>query len=126
MTREEFHSVRERFGKTQKEMAHLIGVSLKAVQSFEQGWRKVPSHVERQLLFLCALKKGMKKSLLPCWESCNCPMEDRKGCPAWEFRAGQFCWLVNGTYCKGRVKKTWSQKLESCKKCKIFQPFLEG
>jgi len=35
LTHQEFHSVRERFGKTQKEMAHLLGVSLKAVQSFE-------------------------------------------------------------------------------------------
>jgi hypothetical protein len=126
LTKQEFHSIREKFGKTQKGMAELLGVSLKAVQSFEQGWRKVPNHVERQLFFLSALKRGLKQKSLPCWEARNCPKENREGCPAWEFQAGQFCWLVNGTHCQGRVKKTREQKLESCKKCKILGLLLAG
>ena len=45
-------------------MAQILGSSLKAVQSFEQGWRKIPVHVERQMLFLLAMKKGVGKTAL--------------------------------------------------------------
>jgi DNA-binding XRE family transcriptional regulator len=49
MDNKEFHSFRRRFQKTQKQMSHLLGTSPKAVQSFEQGWRKVPRYIERQM-----------------------------------------------------------------------------
>jgi DNA-binding XRE family transcriptional regulator len=52
METKEFYSFRRRFQKTQKEMSHLLGTSLKAIQSLEQGWRKVPGYIERQMLFL--------------------------------------------------------------------------
>lgn len=123
MTKEEFHAVRQKFGKTQKEMSGLLGISLKAVQSFEQGWRKVPPYVEKHLFFLFAMREEGKQSLVPCWESLNCPMKNREECPAWEFRAGRFCWLVNGTYCCGRVEKNWDRKMVTCKKCKVFRSF---
>ncbi|MFH1488783.1 MAG: hypothetical protein ABII06_07765 [Pseudomonadota bacterium] len=42
MTKKEFSIIRGHLGKTQAQMAHLLGVSLKAIQSFEQGFRKVP------------------------------------------------------------------------------------
>ena len=58
MDSKEFHSLRQKLQKTQKQMSQLLGTSLKAVQSFEQGWRKVPVHVERQVLFLRSLKRG--------------------------------------------------------------------
>ena len=58
MDQKEFHSLRKKLQKTQKQMAQLLGTSLKAVQSLEQGWRKVPVHVDRQSLFLQALKRG--------------------------------------------------------------------
>jgi len=123
LTKEEFHSMRQKFGKTQKEMANLLGISPKAVQSFEQGWRKVPPHVEKNIYFLSAMRREGKQGLIPCWESLNCPIENREECPAWEFRAGRFCWLVNGTYCRGRVEKNWDRKMAVCKKCKIFKSF---
>lgn len=37
MDRETFVSLRAKLGKTQKSLAELLGVSLKAVQSYEQG-----------------------------------------------------------------------------------------
>lgn len=49
MDREIFSTLRAKLGKTQKALAELLGVSLKAVQSYEQGWRAIPMHVERQL-----------------------------------------------------------------------------
>ena len=42
------------WGKTQNQLARLLGTSFKAIQSFEQGWRNVPAHTERQLLLLLA------------------------------------------------------------------------
>jgi len=36
-----FCSVRKNLGKTQKQMSELLGISLKAVQSFEQGQRLI-------------------------------------------------------------------------------------
>ena len=50
MNRKEFSRIRQHLGKTQKEMAQLLGTSVKAIQSFEQGWRSVPGHIERQAL----------------------------------------------------------------------------
>jgi DNA-binding XRE family transcriptional regulator len=54
----EFRWIRQNFLKTQKEMSELLGVSLKAVQSFEQGWRSIPAYVEGLALFLLAMKRG--------------------------------------------------------------------
>ena len=52
MDRHEFKYFRNQLKKTQKQMAALLGVSLKAVCSYEQGSRSDPMHVERQLFFL--------------------------------------------------------------------------
>jgi DNA-binding transcriptional regulator YiaG len=52
MDREEFKYFRKGLSRTQKQVAALLGTSLKAIRSYEQGWRTVPPHVERQMLFL--------------------------------------------------------------------------
>ena len=44
MDRKEFTYFRKRLNKTQKQLAELLGASLKAVHSYEQGWRAVPGH----------------------------------------------------------------------------------
>jgi DNA-binding XRE family transcriptional regulator len=41
MNKKELSKIRQRLGKSQKEMAQLLAISLKAVQSFEQGWRNM-------------------------------------------------------------------------------------
>jgi DNA-binding XRE family transcriptional regulator len=116
----EFSRIRHHLGKTQNEMAQLLGTSSKAVQSFEQGWRSIPMHSERQLLLLLALKdRGCTGS--PCWVIMACPPDVRQGCPAWEFKAGRLCWFINGTICKGQVQKNWHEKLEICQKCPAYQ-----
>jgi len=56
--KEEFVESRTRLDKTQKEMSQLLGVSVKAIYSYEQGWRSIPTHVERQVFFLLSRKKG--------------------------------------------------------------------
>ncbi|MFC1934765.1 hypothetical protein ACFLXZ_00415 [Chloroflexota bacterium] len=49
MDKKEFSQVRHYLGKTQNEVAKLICVSLKAIQSFEQGWRKISASRKGQL-----------------------------------------------------------------------------
>jgi len=116
----EFSSLRQRLQKTQKQMAQILGTSLKAVQSFEQGWRKVPVHIERQVLFLISnWGEGPRKSR-PCWDIRGCSTKSREACPAWEFNLGHLCWFVNGTICRGEIQGGWPQKMKLCRTCEVF------
>jgi DNA-binding XRE family transcriptional regulator len=124
MNKKDFSQLRYHLGKTQKEMAQLLGVSIKAIQSFEQGWRKIPVHTERQSLLLLALKRSRIGKNRPCWVIKKCPADIKGNCPAWEFSAGQMCWLINGTICRGEVQKSWPNKIKMCKKCEVFQSML--
>jgi DNA-binding transcriptional regulator YiaG len=121
MDRNEFAAIRRYLGKTQSQMAQLLGTSLKAMQSFEQGWRKVPVHIERQLLFIASRKlsasEGKKQR---CWTARSCPKETRANCPAWEFQLGHLCWFINGTVCHGEVQESWQKKMKTCRKCDVF------
>ena len=64
----EFSSIRKKLGKTQKQLAALLGMSLKTIHSYEQGWRSIPAHIERQLFFLLINQRKNKNELIPCWE----------------------------------------------------------
>ena len=121
MDREEFSHIRQQLGKTQSQIARLLGTSLKAVQSFEQGWRKVPVHIERQVLFLLAQKNARDRAHEFCWDIEKCPIETRQNCPAWEFQSGNLCWFINGTLCRGEVQAGWEEKMEKCRKCSVFR-----
>ena len=120
MKKEEFSQIRRDLGKTQKQMAQLLGTSLKAIQSFEQGWRDIPLPAERQALFLMALKSFQNRSTGPCWVMKRCPEKIRHKCPAWEFQAGPLCWFINGTICRGKARETWDEKMEMCRQCTVF------
>lgn len=120
MNAHEFQSLRQKLQKTQKEISQLLGTSLRGVQSFEQGWRKIPVHIERQMLFLWALKKKSDKKVRPCWEIRGCPPQARQVCPAWEFNAGLLCWFINGTICRGKPLENWSKKMKACRQCPVF------
>ena len=121
MEKKEFSTARQYLGKTQSQMAQVLGVSLKAIQSFEQGWRNIPVHIERQVLFLLASKKSPPQKERPCWVIRKCLMEIRQNCPAWEFQVGNLCWFINGTICQGRTQESWQKKMKICRQCKVFQ-----
>jgi DNA-binding XRE family transcriptional regulator len=121
----EFQFIRQKLLKTQKQMSDLLGISLKAVQSFEQGWRSIPAYAERQSLFLLAMKMGVRERVSPCWKIRRCPPRMRETCPAWEFKSGHLCWFINGTICQGKSRGSWSQKMVLCKKCKVFVSFMK-
>jgi len=122
--KEEFSRTRQYLGKTQSQMAQLLGVSLKAIQSFEQGWRNIPVHTERQVLFLLTLERPDAKQSKPCWVMRKCPKELKRKCPTWEFQARHLCWFINGTFCQGKVQESWQKKMKICRQCKVFRNML--
>ncbi len=126
MEKDNFKKIRAKLEKTQKELAQLLGVSIKAIHSYEQGWRKIPHHIERQLLFLLSrILLGDDKHSDKCWDIMKCPDKLQKNCPAWEFNSGELCWFINGTKCSGKAKSSWEEKMEACRKCKVFKSFFE-
>lgn len=124
MDSKEFLGIRKKLGKTQKEVAQLLGISLKAVCSYEQGWRTIPSHVERQLFFLLTKKQSVHGRAVDCWELRHCPEEKRQRCPAWEFDSGQFCWFISGTLCDSAACHSWEEKMAMCRKCPVLKNIL--
>ena len=124
MNSEEFIEYRKKLNKTQKQIAELLGTSVKAVHSYEQGWRNIPAHVERQLYFLLAHTRPGYEGRRQCWVIKKCPTERKKNCPAWEFDSGKFCWFINGTICECQAKKTWEDKMEICRECEVFKSFI--
>ena len=121
MDKAAFIQIRQCLGKTQRELAVLLGVSLKGIQSFEQGWRSIPAHVERQMLFLVTMKTSRTKMKEPCWKVKNCSEETRQNCPAWDFQAKYFCWMINGLICRGKIQESWEKKINICRNCPIFR-----
>lgn len=121
-------TARKAMGLTQQEMANLLGVSKKAVQSYEQGWRNTPANVERLcLMYLVGLRTASRRDMTPCWEALDCPRENRDRCIVWRLQRGDSCWMFTGTYCSGEPEEKWSRKLEICRKCEVLKRiFLQG
>lgn len=123
MTSEQFSLYRKKLDKTQKALSHLLGVSLKAVQSYEQGWRTVPLHIERKVLFLVVnQRRDDSTKRKECWtlKKCNC----KKECPAWEFQAGHLCWFLNGTLCECTSGQEGKDKMDICRECEVLTSLL--
>ena len=125
MDKQKFAKIRAYLGKTQRQMAQLMGTSTKAIESFEQGWRNITPHIERQLYFLLSRKAIMEgEKTVDCWEIRQCPEHKRQKCPAWEFNCGHLCWFINGTICNGETKDNWQKKMKICKQCEVFQKII--
>ena len=56
--------VRTELGVSQSGLAALLGCSVRAVQSYEQGWRKPPDHVRRSLLLLLVARRRGRFSIV--------------------------------------------------------------
>lgn len=123
MKNEDFTRIRRILGKTQNQMARILCVSPKAIQSFEQGWRKIPVHVEREMLLLLYLKMSPRNTRM-CWETKECPDELRNDCIVWELQIGDFCWYFSGTLCQGQIRSNWSEKIDLCRECEVYQSML--
>lgn len=121
MDSKQFSRIRHYLGKTQKQLAHLLCVSLKTVQSYEQDWRKIPPSSERQVLLLLFCEASQGKIFKPCWEISDCPSGWRDMCSAYQYKEGHLCWSVNGTFCQGKHQENWDIKINLCRKCKVFK-----
>ena len=126
MDSKEFKKIRKTLNRTQKGIAPLLGVSIKAVHSYEQGWRNIPPYVERKMLYLMSRRDGIQKVSRPCWIIKKCHPSIKVHCPAWQFDSGKLCWFVNGNICCGKVCKNWKEKMKCCRSCEIFKPVLQA
>jgi DNA-binding XRE family transcriptional regulator len=117
--------IRTLLDKTQNELALLLGISVRAVQSYEQGWRKVPSHILRSMAMLLFLNWRKSQTWIsPCWDVKSCPADVREKCAAWNLRAGDICWLVNGTRCGETCDRSWEEKAARCAQCPVTERWL--
>ncbi len=119
MRKKEFAETRRLLGKSQRELARLLGVSLKAVESYEQGWRSIPSAIERMAyLLLFKSNPGAYAEEKPCWESISCDKKIREKCMAYVSREGNFCWFFTGGLC-GTAKGP-KEGERCCHGCEVF------
>ncbi|MBL7077938.1 MAG: helix-turn-helix transcriptional regulator [Kiritimatiellae bacterium] len=117
--------IRKILGRTQAELARALGISEKAVQSYEQGWRDVPVRVVIQLLLLLALYRKQSLDDVPCWEIRKCTPEQREGCASFTVGRGQFCWFIGSKDCHP-VLEDDDDLLLPCMKCPVVQRLLTG
>jgi len=117
--------LRSEMGLNQSELAGLVGIGTRAIQSYEQGWRQPSEIVERMLLLLLiAHRKGVELPTLRCWEQRECPPRVCEKCIAYKTCQGHLCWFLTGTLCEGQRKKTWAEKLGVCLECGFMQELL--
>ncbi len=110
MDKYRFAEIRTYLGKTQKQMAQLMGTSTKAIESFEQGWRNITPHIERQLYFLLSRKAIMEgEKTVDCWEIRQCP-EQRKNALPGNFDAVSFAGSLMVRYVMERYRITGRKK----------------
>ena len=125
MEKDELIRIRKKLHKTQKQLAAILGISIRTIRSYEQGTRSIPSYIERQLFFILSQKHETLATGRLCWEVKNCPMERRERCPAWEFHCGTLCWFINGTICECSAKEKWQDKMEVCLQCEVLRSILK-
>jgi DNA-binding XRE family transcriptional regulator len=117
--------IRAEMGLSQSELGGLVGISSRAIQSYEQEWRQPSELVQRMLLLLLvAHRNGARLSRSRCWEREDCPPGVRKKCIAYAARQGHLCWFLTGTMCRGQRQKSWSDKLRLCLDCRFMQELL--
>ncbi len=119
----DFYNARKKLGKTQKEMAELLGIALKTVNSYEQGWRNIPAHIEREVWYLLSNQRGNPTNSDSCWDIVECGVKEQ--CPAWEFQTGHMCWFICGTLCECTKGCTLAEKSKKCRSCVIIKDLLK-
>ncbi|MFZ4618207.1 MAG: helix-turn-helix domain-containing protein [Rectinemataceae bacterium] len=121
----EFSRLRALTGRSQKDLAGMLGVSRKAVESYEQGWRQVPPVTERMLYYIAfKLRISRLEDQPPCWKARNCPEATKSDCPAWKSRDGHFCWFITGRLCAAARHSAEPDRY--CFGCPVFTDELEA
>ena len=103
--------IRKKLGKSQKEFADLLGISVRAIQSYEQKWRAVPPCVDKIAhLALYLTRREELNGAAPCWELLGCSEDARSRCQA--SQSGSNC---------GRFRVTWVSLLTASMTPTIWQ-----
>jgi len=124
MSLSDLRAVRKALGKSQAELAQMLGASRRAVQSYEQGWRRVPRHVQKMAGLLLYLRRRKRRAVPPCWKVRRCPDEIRRNCPAHQLDAGELCWLVSGNMCREGTVVSAGAKMAKCQRCAVVRRWL--
>lgn len=122
---ETIKSARKQLGLTQKALSQILGVSEKAIQSYEQGWREVPGRVTMQVLVLLSVHRRDAEVAPPCWEVRGCSPEQRAGCPSYTIGHGRFCWFVTARVCQMDSEDLGPGPLP-CLQCPVVNKLLQG
>ncbi len=116
-------NIRAILERTQAELGAALGISEKAVQSYEQGWRKTPVRIMMQLLLLLAIHKRMDN--VPCWRIVDCPRAKRESCPSYSIGKGRFCWFISPASCRPSTVGD-NDDILPCMKCPVIRRLLDG
>lgn len=119
-------SIREHLGLTQAEFATMLGYSVRAIQSCEQGWRRPSPALEKMALLLyMAYEQGAAFGERNCWEVLQCSPLVRETCVAYQTRQGHLCWFLTGNMaCALTPVENWDAKKAICVECTFFQRLL--
>ena len=119
-------TVRGQLGLSQSQLARLLGISPRAVQSYEQGWRVPPRPVASQLMTVLALHRDHPNKSPPCWSLTGCPDATRGSCEALKVGGGHFCWLLSGGACGNRRAPGRAAGPQQCIGCVVMRNLLDG
>jgi diguanylate cyclase (GGDEF)-like protein len=64
----------------------------------------------------CLILPVRGASIYNCWEYFNCPVSECKA----RGDTSRKCWQLSGTYCKGKVMRSYMEKLNECLACDLF------
>ena len=124
-TASEFKRLRGIMKWTQAEAAHFLGVSKKAVESYEQSWRTPPDTLWKEFLLIIALKRGYPDGYKRCWEVMRCSPAACESCFCARNMRGLFCWATCQATC-GRHLGGHGKKIADCLTCPVARQFLNG
>lgn len=116
--------IRRSLGMTQATVARTLGVSIRAIQSYEQGWRETPTSITLQMLVLASAYRAPELGAKACWEVTGCSATQKSQCPC-RHTNGQLCWLVSGRMC-GASAGSEAASLQSCLDCLVVGKLLSN
>lgn len=118
----ELKGIRRILGWNQEEMAQILGISHRALQSYEQGWRPLPCRIQQALALLLYLHYRQRhKKPHPCWRIRECPKTDRRRCVVYRLRAGDVCWMIAGGKCDRDADGKGAKSMAACRKCPVMK-----
>ncbi len=117
--------VRDELKLSQPQLADLVGVSVRTVQSCEQGWRKPSVALEKSLLLLLmASRNASHLAERVCWETRGAEPGVCERCLVRRCRQAHLCWLFSGNLCQGKRLRSWSDKKAVCGECRFMHQLL--